>query len=1461
MAYDDDHDDGEINFNELVGNLLSSHNQEEQEQEQEKGEVQGQGEEQKGQDLDKINTNIESVESKHLHSSQGDHDHPDQNIELPNFGDEEDELVSVVANAVQDINNDSGSKSGSHLGNESEHEVSDSLDDNHEKQQHQEWAHILQQGILQADEEFLPEHTERRVSSSHHHHHHHRTDDQLDQDDENLRMAILESLQELNTNDSQEKEPHKHEHGTSSGKLPSKKSSKKKKKDKSKNKESSKDKSSKKSKSSGHSKKHTKDRTKEKSSKTTSNDNALDFGNILDNLIHENGDATTDTRKPISDIQEHPITEKNREDVEAQALVEATLKAFENELLSSAPTAGPSQDQSIEPATSTRTAEPARKPTADDIPLAMLQAFKPKKRPPQEKKKSRSKTSKPASTTNKSSASELASKKKKKKKSAKESNKTQENYEEDEFSRVLAEMVNQVVNTSLKDTSITTPPSTQDNKPEAAAGFVASTQNQYPSTITSTADSGAANDDTLDLNQIMQNAMAMVFQNQNDADFDENIVEDFNRGLGDLSVSDLLPQDNLSGLEKKSTSKNLNKSEKKLSISSKKSSKKASKDVSDTEKAKISLKPKKPSKSEISQEKKLRKRYSSIASEAASVARKKRWAKNKELKEREKLERQTAREERRQKKKLEKQKLAEEQEELTKIVDRGPPYPPDLRLTKSGRPKKPYRRWTPEELLKRSQEAEKPRKVKKERRKKEKKVRIPSSTLRKIPLFNFVKDNVQPSARHRLNDIEGSLSSIGLHKSPDGVRRIISRQKSEDNEWPLSDSSTSQNYDTHLKTVVHKEKISFHPPWTIPSQPPFALPVARRKKIPNIKKYKKRNNNSLRISKESMLSARNRIIPAILLPIINTLKAAAKSQTAAGATPEEARRRLAAIIQHAKSTVIKAALQARKNSIQASSAKETTPGLAVSAPQKKNPLRMIPIFNTSRVKQQPEKCLPIIGKGVISSVSPDRDTPGFYSNSTSNEQALKGVTAPIKIEDGDTNILPISIIPVSAKPTQDNAEVTNNAKKSANVIDEIATPGAAGTGDTKPINDTETVEETKEVANVEPVEEVASTENKMNVVSKDKKSAPIDFSGLEKIDEEIPEDKMNTEKDLNKNKSALGKDIENKYILDSDVPQTTGTDRTTDVGEKPRLIALSDKPLNESKPRIPIIFPLKRPQIKPEVNVINLVQNLVKSKMPEVKNESIDLGSNITDILSSTITNILPEITAADVKNYQYEDENVKYLKKTPRQVLNLDGLVPPSGRCITKAKRIRRIKKPSPDATILQETSTKASNETVTYTFDIPSPEEMQSKRSVVLKYAKARLTESELNSLKKEINNVRKRRWREINSTKNWEYDVKSRLRKRASGFFGEGESEAKSKWIEERFQEKASQEKYKSRLETSEGQTNNTKIVIDDKEILNILAVNMNSLNKARCIEKDIQESFKEENLASIQPKKKRKKSIIN
>ena len=63
MAYDEDN--GEINFNELVGNLLSSHNQERQEED----ELQEPGQEQKEENFNKVSSPSENVKSKHPDNS------------------------------------------------------------------------------------------------------------------------------------------------------------------------------------------------------------------------------------------------------------------------------------------------------------------------------------------------------------------------------------------------------------------------------------------------------------------------------------------------------------------------------------------------------------------------------------------------------------------------------------------------------------------------------------------------------------------------------------------------------------------------------------------------------------------------------------------------------------------------------------------------------------------------------------------------------------------------------------------------------------------------------------------------------------------------------------------------------------------------------------------------------------------------------------------------------------------------------------------------------------------------------------------------------------------------------------------------------------------------------------------------------------------------------------------------
>lgn len=89
---------------------------------------------------------------------------------------------------------------------------------------------------------------------------------------------------------------------------------------------------------------------------------------------------------------------------------------------------------------------------------------------------------------------------------------------------------------------------------------------------------------------------------------------------------------------------------------------------------------------------------------------------NKQKKEEERRLRQERKEQKKLKKLQEKEKKEKESRELEEIVAKGPPYPADLRLTKSGRPKKPYRRWTKEEMearvQKSTEEALKPKKVK-----------------------------------------------------------------------------------------------------------------------------------------------------------------------------------------------------------------------------------------------------------------------------------------------------------------------------------------------------------------------------------------------------------------------------------------------------------------------------------------------------------------------------------------------------------------------------------------------------------------------------------------------------------------------------------------------------------------------------------------------------------------------------
>lgn len=879
--------DGDFSFNELIENILTTHDN----SDKENG---NRNDHDESQDTHDAQDNHESINSDNDHETVHSHDQDRDNhdIELPDF-DEADDLVAAVANAIQDIQE-------THADGDKEQITNDhkeiSAEDNEQERQHSEWAHILQQGLLQEEDHELHDDHEPTHKQQENHDIQTSTDnihtshEQLDRDDENLRLAILESLQNLNEEKKETGEQQKHHTETieieKSKKSQSKKSSKKKKKDKPKGKEVEKSKTSPKKKKST---KHKKDKEKNKDKK-----NELDFHDVIEGLMEEGNNAIA-----------KPDNNNGDNDAETQALVEETLKAFERELLGS----------STEPHKHEHTKKHANDSKAKSS----------------EKGKEKTKVS----ATKKQAKSE--SKKKKKKKSTTDKA-TEENYIDDDFSKVLADMVNQVVSTSLtEEPSASQSESTNKETDQHQVNIPTWNHTHFtPQHKEAPIETPTTNDEPFDLNQIMQNAMAMAFQEQNDDHFDSSVMEEFNRSLGNFNVSDLLSTSQTT--TKAKTSKKKSTKKKKLDKA------RSFKDreiiihhIDERKKVKI---PKKPARPQKPLEQVLRKKYKSIATEAAKTARKNNRASKRAEKDKLKQHHDKQREEKKLRKNEEHKKRLTDQKELEEIVAKGPPYPIDLRLTKKGTPKKPYRRWTTEEMEKRAQMAldkpEKPVKVKKERKKKTKKLkRIPLSTLRKIPLFNFIKGNVTPQSKE-LNDIEGTLSKIRL---PNMGLRI---------------QSNVGSISLMNKTVIHKEKFPFHPPWIIPDQPPYVLPVARRRPrdiyrpAKNLYNTPKHNNNALY---ESILS--NEILPKTLATVISTLKAAAKMRIANGASPEETLKYLMIIVERTKISIADAISKRNSRSVISSPVKQETVNTIDSKNDK--PIRKIPIFSLAKIKTVQEK--------------------------------------------------------------------------------------------------------------------------------------------------------------------------------------------------------------------------------------------------------------------------------------------------------------------------------------------------------------------------------------------------------------------------------------------------------------------------------------------------------------------------
>lgn len=869
------------------------------------------------------------------------------------------DLASMVSQAIHSMNDNADNI---HDNGDLEGENDTDL---HSKEQ--EWANILRQGILQADQE-MQEHQqaqhEQHNTSEYQESAAQPTDDQvLDQDDENLRLAILDSLQHLE----QEKKTKKHSKKDKKSKE-KKKSSKKTEKEKDKSKEK------------GKSKKKEK-KSKGKKSATANDSDILNFEDVIKGFMEQ-----TESVQPPAVTQ----MENNAPmgDAETQALVEATLKAFENQLLGNS--ASPKPKTTVK-----KTQKTSSHKFTKSLPPPLPMPFFPIT----QKRKVKPKSAKKASKEKHDKEPKAEDTSTKKKKASKKKSSPKDDYNEDEFSKALAEMVNQVVNTSLVDSTQpsqaqttdvsktaktskkkskqkskdkktesssekakskeskssskkeSSPKKKQDTKvipldPELFKESVPHADTNNESSKDTTDVSNLNNDDTLDLHQIMQNAMSMAFQEQVQNPLPSSVMERFDK---ELAANQFLEPLSRKSVTDRSVIRSRYVPPKKKKKEKKKGELKFNNIHGGLTSTKFNLSKKhaigskivlfKPQKikqelennSPKTEKDRWRKKFSRICKECAKKGKKWSIERRKKLKDEEKSERNRLKLQRKELKEEQKAKRELEKKELEEIVTKGPPYPEDLCLTSSGRPRKPYRRYTPEEMMQRAAmsseeliafDRSNDDDIAQEKREQQKNNSV--IKLKQLTLFN---PNLAYSGQ-RLNDLKSSIKKV--RKSSSGT---ISSQKK-------SKRRHASVFDPTAKTVVHREKIPFHPPWQIPVNPPFALPVARRKKHHSLEK----------MSRRKRALYQRTLISNTLLPILHTLRAAAKATASAGVDPERSREHLRSMLYQARLTIadtLQKARSANKTAETPEEAKENNDKLA------EKPNIPIPIMRaTLKVKKE-----------------------------------------------------------------------------------------------------------------------------------------------------------------------------------------------------------------------------------------------------------------------------------------------------------------------------------------------------------------------------------------------------------------------------------------------------------------------------------------------------------------------------
>ncbi|CEP63712.1 Spp41p LALA0_S09e00804g [Lachancea lanzarotensis] len=1500
----------ELNLSELVGNLLAAHNEDELPSQLEQGHTE----------------NIGDIPDLSEHSqTNGEFD--------------DEDLAAVVAQAIGGMEG-RGTEEADDL-EAVQHDGRVQEETGNAGNKEEEWAQILQQGLLQESQLNAPEHIQGEdeeeeegeqainVAGSEH----------LDNEDEALRRAILESLQGFNVTESQPVPPtHTHE--------PSKVAHKTKDKEKTSRKDKNKDKKAKKSDKASSSKKKAAKKKKESSKKTDkelskrastapkktvpeiSDGDLLNFEDVIKGFMEQAGDETLpQTESSSRDDLGASEGLSGVTDAETRSLVENTLRAFENELLfgSKPATSKKSTSHSRNKPRVTTAAPAPRKPYEGIQPIVQtLPLSKPKK----------------------TKAGDHSKKKKTPKKNSKESE-----YNEDDFSKALADMVNQVVNTTLSDfqPSIRPPsgaknlaapslevpteaspsrpvdllatrkPSISEKNPSRSddirkdSGNESLSKERRPSderkgvldrfsmhedadqshdhasdlsqvservfqannledipgdSLLSFPDAKLASapldsvehNDGFDINQIMQNAMAMAFHGQVEQQLSQSDLNGFNRQLQGYDVSGFMDGSRTSTKGKKKSSKKKNSGEKKAKTKSAK--KKKSLDQSDlgrpasmeggsvmdfndykvkpargeittsTGSDVKSNKPKLPHKKKIStqelsaalqatggsipgllddlpkalnmkgsknfgklkkaltpqpiSDKFWRKKYKTAVTEAAAKARRQRMDRNKANRRRLKEVRHVRRQERHKKREEERSNEERERKELEILVARGPPYPPNLRLTKKGVPKKPYRWYTRDEMKSKnsaiSAEAmrawrSRAKALRHSSRKsalvtRPKKVTIADHTSDKIiqesddRAKTLVEESAVPIPIIKLQSMEEALSSelpLGL-----GGKSLKERDESTGRREKKKDNISYESVRSS-KTVVHREKIALHPPWVIPERPPLALPIARRKKKGKVrisgssKSTKSSRRDGNRLGAPSFIAG-NKIVPSSLFPIINTLKAAARAKAAAGATPEEASRHLGAMLRNARLTIAQVLARARgRGARDYGSIKTLDDVKSYQSKLDHNKSKKTPFFTLGSIKAITEQNEDTVGTRI------DDGSPRAVQ---CEDKSLMSKEPLISKVAGDKEIRESASIPApnleDDRKEDSSSQITSDATK---------LPRKSTDEDTRYSSSLLNEDKPKTL-------EMSPGTSRDQALSKSR----VDYSHDPEIKQEV------SEPPLKKVKSSQVVKLEEIEPLLIDERGALSKD------------AITPPPAGDDLP-------------------------------PEVKAE---LARAINDIVNPP------------------EKSRKKYTRRTT-PVLNLEGLVPPTS-LISKIKpegmddALRHGKlsnsslthdnlRPLSPLIIKAEARTKTPMPSkpafeIKHKFDIPTKniEGQPMPLIPILKRAKNLLTTDDLTKLKKAMTNERKRKWREVNATKNKDHDLRARLKKRANALFGSLESTPKTSW----FNQEYSKRSLKIEVETDEKTklpTQELSTSITDHEVLNMIVCLLDKEDVARAIENQI------------------------